>query len=171
MTSPNPEAVSLICDHMLGTLARWLRLLGFDTSYPDALEDDEILRVARKEGRLLLTRDRDLGGRRGVDVLYVSSDVLDEQMVQVLRDLHLSITEPLRRCPVCNAVLLTASKSDALGNVPEGVYNLHEEFWRCPGCERFYWQGTHWARITRKVEEYRAASSDIRSPVEPVSKD
>ncbi len=145
-----------LCDHMLGTLARWLRILGFDTVYPSTLEDRELVSLAGREGRLLLTRDMDLGKRRDTQALYISSDVLDEQVEQVLRDLRLTLQEPMSRCPVCNGALVEVSKEEVSGKVPDGVYEHQREFWRCPECGKYYWQGSHWDRMRKKIEEYEA---------------
>ncbi len=145
-----------LCDHMLGTLARWLRILGFDASYPGPLGDDDLVSLASQEGRVLLTRDKDLGNRKGIKTVYISSDLLDEQMGQVLQEMSLTIEDPMSRCPVCNDVLARVSKAEAQGKVPAGVYARQEEFWRCPGCGKYYWQGSHWERMTKKVEEYEA---------------
>ncbi len=160
MTGPSePEYLDrFLCDHMLGTLARWLRLLGFDTAYPGPLGDRELIGLAREEGRVLLTRDKNLAQTKDVKALYVGSDVLDEQVGQALQALHLVVRNPMSRCSICNGVLLPASPEEASGNVPPGVLRRHEEFWRCPVCGRFYWQGSHWDQMRRKIEDYTALS-------------
>lgn len=161
---PSAGGPALLCDDMLGTLARWLRLLGFDTAYPGAsLEDDALLRLAREGDRTLLTRDRDLAATRRVRTLYVQSDILDEQVVQVLRDLALEVRAPMTRCSVCNGELVSASREEVEGQVPAGVHRRHRTFWRCPGCARVYWRGSHWERIEGKIEEYRAAAASSKT--------
>ncbi|MFQ5918849.1 MAG: Mut7-C RNAse domain-containing protein [Thermoplasmata archaeon] len=145
-----------LCDHMLGTLARWLRLLGYDTAYPQALRDDELLELAKREGRLLLTRDRDLATRSGPGGLYVRSDELDSQVRQVLAELRPEAGDPMSRCSVCNGTLIETSRESARRAVPEGVWERQERFWRCTSCDRLYWRGTHWDRMQPKIEEYIA---------------
>ncbi len=161
--STGDHETAFLCDHMLGTLARWLRILGFDASYPRSLPDDALLDLAQREERILLTRDKDLRGRRNVHTLYISSDVLDEQVEQVLRNLGLRIQSPLSRCPVCNEVVVEASREEAAGAVPEGVLTRQERFWKCPECGRYYWQGTHWARMSEKIERYRILTGNSSS--------
>lgn len=156
--STRGDAVAFLCDHMLGTLAKWLRILGFDATYPQDLSDDGLLDLAKSEDRILLTRDKDLVGRRNVRSIYVSSDNLDEQVGQVLRDLNLEIESPLSRCPVCNEEVVAVPREEVSGKVPEGVYERQEEFWSCPACGRYFWQGTHWDRMREKIERYRAMS-------------
>jgi hypothetical protein len=99
---------------MLGSLARWLRFLGYDTLYPKAMSDAEILRLAGKEGRILITRDRQLACRAGPEAVLLTSLVLDEQILQLGATKGLDFESPGRmmRCPKCNAVLAAASKEE-----------------------------------------------------------
>lgn len=152
---PPGSSVAFLCDHMLGTLAKWLRILGFDTTYPEPTDDQTLRELARREGRVLLTRDRDLARSAGPPALFVASDVLDEQVVQVLTEKALSIDAPLTRCPICNALVETVPRAGVHGKVPDGVFSRHEQFWRCPECGRYYWQGTHWDQIWRRIETFR----------------
>ena len=93
-----------VCDHMLGTLAKWLRFLGYDTGYPDALDDDDLKALAVVEDRVLLTRDYELSGRVA-GAIYIESDVLDEQFAQVVRAFGLTAKDEMTRCSVCNALI------------------------------------------------------------------
>lgn len=144
--------MKLLCDHMLGTLAKWLRIMGYDTAYPGALSDSEILRLADVEDRVLLTRDKELASRR-TGIVRVRSDDLNEQIREVASALRLRIVDPLSRCSVCNAVLVPAPESSVEDRVPEGVRNRHHEFWRCPSCGRVYWQGTHWNKMVERLND------------------
>jgi uncharacterized protein with PIN domain len=86
------EPIRLLVDGMLGTLAKWLRLLGYDTAYDNVASDAELARQARAEGRVLLTRDRELSKRRGLRTLLIESQVLEEQVREVQE--HLSRAPP-----------------------------------------------------------------------------
>ncbi len=143
--------MKLLCDHMLGTLAKWLRFMGYDTTYPGPLDDSELLAVAKQEGRVLLTRDKELVGRSR-DAIRVRSDDLEEQIREVASRLELKLVDPLSRCSLCNAVLVAASAEEVGGLVPEGVRARHDTFWRCPSCGKVYWQGTHWARMVERLD-------------------
>lgn len=136
---------------MLGTLAKWLRILGYDTLYDPALDDHQLVRQARAEGRVLLTRDRELARRRGMRALLINSERLDDQIRQVLQDLGLGIdrfkTDGPSRCPVCNEVLATMDRQTARARVPAYVAQTHQQFKHCPGCRRVYWRGSHWQRM------------------------
>lgn len=140
----------LLCDHMLGTLAKWLRFMGYDTAYPGPLDDTELLEVAEREGRILLTRDKELASRSRSGV-RVRSDDLEEQIREVASSLGLKLVDPLSRCSRCNAVLAPVPPEAVKDIVPEGVQERHREFWQCPSCRRVYWQGTHWNKMVERL--------------------
>jgi len=144
--------LKFVCDHMLGTLARWLRLLGFDVLYPGPIPDDEIIEIAVKEDRFILTRDKELGDTKKVPALYVESDDLEEQLLFTISDLKLEITDPMSRCSLCNSPVEKVEKPAVEGEVPKGVFERQQEFWYCPKCRKYYWQGSHWDRITKTIE-------------------
>ena len=136
---------------MLGTLARWLRILGYDAVFDPALDDHQLVRLARAENRVLLTRDRELARRRGVRLLLVGSEDLDEQILQVLSDLELMPDRSFSRCPVCNAALEAVDPAVAAAQVPVHVVQTQRDFRRCPACQRVYWRGTHWQQMDQKL--------------------
>ncbi len=147
--------MKFLCDHMLGSLAKWLRLLGHDTAYPGPLDDVELGAMAQDEDRVLLTRDRELSRRvRGAH--RVQSDDLEEQLLDVVRRFGLDLAESMTRCSVCNGELEPVRKSLVKGRVPDGVYSRQEEFWRCTSCGRFYWHGSHWDNVMARVRDLAA---------------
>jgi uncharacterized protein with PIN domain len=147
--------MKFLADAMLGRLAKWLRVLGHDTAYFPQLEDDQLIRLARAEGRTLLTRDRDLTRRKGVRSLLIESDRFEEQLGQLLRDLNLDCTNQTPRCPRCNAALLRVTKEDISARVPGYVLSRHSDFTRCPRCDKVYWKGTHWQRMRERIDAIR----------------
>jgi len=144
-----------LADSMLGTLAKWLRILGYDTTYDARLDDSEVVRLARAEGRILLTRDTGLLRHKGLHCLFIESEVLEEQVAQVLRAFDLRADNPFSRCPVCNTVLEDVPKYEAWGQVPPFVYQTQDNFSLCPECNRFYWRGTHWQGMLKKIERLK----------------
>ena len=132
---------------MLGTLAKWLRILGYDTVYSPTLSDHQLVRLARAQDRVLLTRDRELVRRRGLRVLLITSEVLDDQIRQVLADLELEPDRLFSRCPVCNERLEAIEPQVARLRIPAYVARTHKTFKTCPACQRVYWRGTHWQRM------------------------
>jgi len=142
-----------LADAMLGRLARWLRILGYDTQYVKDVPDNEVIRIARAEGRVILTRDRELCRRRGVRTVWISSTALGEQLREVVSALGLSTETPFRRCVVCNAVLDEIGREEARRLVPPYVFRTQRRFGRCPSCGRVYWRGTHWARMAEQLRK------------------
>lgn len=148
--------MNLLCDEMLGKLARWLRILGVDTAYLHDVSDDQILAVATAEGRMVLSRDAALiarAMRSGAGHRVVSLDP-EEQLREVVAALHIPLdgARMLSRCTLCNAVLAPLSAQDAAARVPEGVRVATETFWRCPGCDKVYWRGTHVVDMEQRLQ-------------------
>ena len=135
--------MKLLADSMLGSLGRWLRLLGYDTAIARHEPDAHLVRLARAEGRVILTRDRELAARHGVQTLLIASEELDKQLAQTAHDLPLPPAAPGSRCQHCNEQLQHASHGEAAaGNVPPYVLETQESFSRCPGLRSI--SGTHW---------------------------
>jgi uncharacterized protein len=155
-----------IADAMLGTLAKWLRILGYDTHFDTTLDDHQLVRLARAEGRVLLTRDRQLAHRRGVRTLKIDSQQLDEQIQQVLDDLDLEPERSFSLCPVCNEPLQPISPEEARKRVPAYVAQTQDSFRICGRCQRVYWRGTHWQQMDRHLSRLRpreVAAEDART--------
>jgi len=152
-----------IADAMLGTLAKWLRILGYDTQFDTSLDDHQLVRLARADGRVLLTRDRELAQRPGIQVLFVVSEQLDAQIAQVLVDLDLVPNRSFSRCPVCNELLVEIDSETARARVPRYVAETHETFRSCPACGRVYWRGTHWQQMADQLDRIlESAGSNSR---------
>lgn len=145
-----------IADSMLGRLARWMRFIGCDVTYYRAIGDSELVDMAQREGRIILTRDTLLVKRRrakGISFL-VDGNSYEEQLRQVIR--HFSINpsrDLLTRCAECNLALSMIEKEKAKGSIPEYVYMTQETFSICPGCHRIYWSATHKEAIITVLEE------------------
>ncbi len=146
------ECPRFVVDQMLGQLARWLRLLGYDAVYSNRLDDPELARLSQAEDRILLTRDRELARRRRVRAILIESDQPAEQMAQMVHELRIHPVAPLSRCLVCNAPLAAMEREAARDRVPPYVYATQRQFSCCPGCDRIYWPGTHWHSMRDAVE-------------------
>lgn len=156
-SNPSPAcchtSTAFLADAMLGRLAKWLRLLGFDTLYAGRRSDHQLAALARAEGRILLTRDREMTRRRGIRCLYVDSQLLEEQLAQVIADLGLSLPHSGgARCPQCNEPLAAISRTEARPCVPAYVWKTHSLFHRCPACHKVYWPGSHWEHIQATID-------------------
>lgn len=147
--------MKFICDHMLGTLAKWLRMLGYDTLFSPPIDDDELLETAWREKGVLLTRDKNIGSYKDVVILKIESDDLDEQLDEVLGAFDLTITDPMSRCSLCNTPIEEVDKNECRDKVPPGVFENQERFWHCPNCGRYYWAGSHWEKISERIEKLK----------------
>jgi uncharacterized protein len=150
-----------VADAHLGGLARFLRMLGFDTLYDNAFADEEIRRLADDERRVVLTRDRELlKCREIVHGAYVRALKPEVQLAEVARRYPLSEgARPFTRCLRCNVPLHPVERAAVAARVPRAVYELHERFMRCPGCEGVFWPGSHYLRMR---ETLRSAVLDPR---------
>jgi len=143
------DAPSFLADAHLGGLSRLLRMLGFDTLYDNAIHDRDLLALAAREGRVLLTRDRELlkcrEVMRGCFVHAVKPEAqLREIAARYALERHM---QPFTLCLHCNLRLEAIEKAAVAGHVPDRIAERYAEFVRCPGCSRIYWQGSHWERM------------------------
>ena len=143
----NSGSARFVADTMLGRLARWLRILGYDTHYDPALDDDALLRIAQAEDRILLTRDHALARRGGPSAFLIDHDDLLAQLQAIRQRFGDPPDAPFSRCPVCNARLVPVPREAVAAYVPAFVWQQHERFHRCPSCDRIYWPGTHFERM------------------------
>jgi len=147
--------MKFICDQMLGTLAKWLRIMGYDTLYGDG-DDSELIKIAVDEKRVLITRDRELHNRYE-NSLLVEGTELENQIRSVMDslDLRINMENALSRCTVCNTPVRKIRKDEVKGKVPPHAYETHDEFWICPDCKRIYWRGTHWENMKNFMEKLK----------------
>jgi len=147
------EPSRFYADAMLGRLARWLRVLNFDTLYDAAVDDGQLVTVADYEHRIVLTRDRHLIAHlRPARGLLVGSEVPLGQLREVVVAYRL---EPpahcFERCMVCNALLRPLNEEEMAFLVPEDIDAPRELARRCPGCMRVYWPGSHTRRMLQRL--------------------
>jgi uncharacterized protein with PIN domain len=143
-----------VVDVMLGRLARWLRILGYDTLYSNTYRDEELAKIADLEERCLLTRDRELLSRYMIGRAYlVDSDYVFDQLRELVSEFHLEIGGTLlTRCVSCNNEIREVSRNDVHGLVPDFVFRTARCFYRCDSCNKVYWPGTHVTRILEKID-------------------
>ncbi len=145
--------MKFVVDCMLGKLAKWLKILGFDVVYDHKAKDTELLNIARKQGRILLTRDvRLLEGAKDIHGLFINSEKWQEQVDQVLERLNLRPhARPYSRCIQCNVELKNLPKAKARNLVAPFVFEHAASFAVCPECGRVFWQGTHFEDMESKM--------------------
>ena len=150
--------MKFIVDGMLGKLARWLRILGQDVKYSTCFEDAELVAMAEKQQRVLLTRDSELYKRalaKDVETFYVAGRKEAEKLAELAKRFDFSLTIDLNnsRCPRCNARILLTPKEKIQCKVEKNTFTFYSEFWECPRCGQVYWQGAHWKGISATLEE------------------
>lgn len=149
------EQPRFLVDAMLGRLARWLVLLGYDAAFAggSGRSDLDLLEQARREGRVFVTRDRRVPDTAGVLKVVIEHSSYEEQLRQLAAELALKPDPALRfsRCAACNEPLEDLPREEALPLVPPLVRTLGTPFWRCRRCGRLYWNGTHTERILETI--------------------
>ncbi len=143
----------------MGKLARWLRIMGYDTLFFNGSDDSRMIATALAERRVILTRDTQIMRRRVVTngqlkVILIQSDEPEQQMHQVIESLNLDCQlRPFTICLECNQPLLKRSKQQVKDLVPPYVFQTQSQYMECPVCHRIYWRGTHWQAMTRKLNK------------------
>ena len=159
--------MKFLVDAMLGKLARWLRLLGYDAEYGRDASDNQLLHQAARESRVLLTADVELYRRAvlsGLKAVLVRGATEAERLAELAAKLGIRLEVDLEasRCPKCNAPVAEVPKEAVRGLVPEGSWRHHQRFWRCTGCGQVYWQGSHWANIEAVLAKARELAERMR---------
>ncbi|PIU41446.1 MAG: hypothetical protein COS99_05400 [Candidatus Omnitrophica bacterium CG07_land_8_20_14_0_80_42_15] len=145
-----------IATNELGRLAKWLRILGYDTVLSKEKGGKLVVQSLREE-RVILTRDSKMGRFSGTRMLHVRSDFVEEQLAEVINKLSLEIDKGklFTMCVLCDKELTKAAKPEVKGRVPEYVYNTQELFMECPNCKKIYWQGSHWDLVEKFLSKLK----------------
>jgi len=157
-----PVPLKFIADAHLGGLARFLRMLGYDTLHENAIPDAEIRRLAHEERRIVLTRDRELLKCREIFFgCYVHALKPEAQLREVVARFDLAAhARPFTLCLCCNLLLDQATAEQVRAYAPEAVLEIHRVFHRCAGCGRIYWEGSHFARMRAVLVENFGVPAD-----------
>jgi uncharacterized protein with PIN domain len=151
--------MKFIVDQNVGKLARWLRMMGFNSLFFTGEDDSQMVKQALAEGRILLTRDTGIMQRRVVingrlKAILFTSEEPEQQMQQLMSELDLkSLSQPFTICLECNHPLVDIAPADVKDRVPPYVYKTQTRYVECPACRRVYWRGTHWAAMLRRLEK------------------
>ena len=154
------SAFKFIVDNNVGKLAKWLRMMGYDTLFFGGEDDWQMIIRALNEGRVILTRDTQIM-RRGVvtsgrlKAILLNSDEPKSQIHQVITTLNLDCQfGPFTICLECNQPLLERSKREVKDLVPPYVFQTQDQYMECPTCYRIYWRGTHWQAMTKMLKNF-----------------
>jgi len=146
--------MKFIVDVMLGKLAKWLRILGYDTEYDSQFTDEELFFRAHQERRILLTRDRQLSQRMNPDCTLLITGLFPPQQVkQVVEYFNLDTQSAIfSRCTLCNSLVTTIPKQSVQGKVPDYVFQTTDQFYFCPTCVKIYWPGSHIKQVREALK-------------------
>jgi uncharacterized protein with PIN domain len=158
--------IRFVADNNVGKLARWLRLMGYDTLLFKQKDDRRMIRTALDEDRVILTKDGDFMKRRLVTMgklraVHVKQDGPDRQVREVIAALNLGRHfRPFSRCLECNRTLTARGKEGVKGLVPDHVFETQTEYTQCPACHRIYWPGTHWQAMAKRLQHLQAGGGN-----------
>ena len=156
--------ITFIVDHNVGKLAKWLRMMGYDTLFFDGSDDSHMVAEALSENRVILTRDTEIMKRRVVTsgrlkAILINSEESKHQIKQVIDALNLDRQfKPFTLCLECNQPLVERNKDQVKDIVPPYVFKTQSQYMECPACHRIYWRGTHWQAMTEKLEKFMKSS-------------
>jgi uncharacterized protein with PIN domain len=151
-------SLCFLIDGMLGSLARWLRIGGYDTVFRRDADDDALIEETMNEHRILVTRDRALffrARKQRVKTILIESENNLEQLAEVALKENLILEPKESRCPKCNGSLEKKEKENLEDRVPHSSLKAFNDFWECRSCGSIYWKGSHWSQILLSLEEAR----------------
>ena len=144
---------------MLGTLAKWLRIYGFDTFYAtNNLDDSDILDMAKTEKRILISRDKRLiqnARKENIKIVELKTTDIDEQIRKVITDYPVDKNKFLSRCIICNSKVEDIDKNKVKDKIPDRIFINKEKFWFCKKCNKIYWKGSHYENMIKKMDFLR----------------
>jgi uncharacterized protein len=153
--------MKFIADRMLGKLSKQLRMLGYDTVYCRGENAYLLMKLAREEGRVILTRSTKLIPKRPEDrIVRIVQDKPSHQLRELIQGRVISLNEEtlFSRCLLCNNFLDRIPREEAEGKVPDFIFYQQKGFFRCPNCSRIYWQGSHQDHMKKRIDELRTTT-------------
>ena len=156
--------IKFIADNNVGKLARWLRLIGYDTVLLKQKDDAQMIVIALVENRVILTKDAQFMKRRVVangtlKAMHIEQDNPGVQVQDVLETLSLDCNfKPFSRCLECNQALIARGKEDVKDLIPGRVCETQAQYTQCPACHRIYWRGTHWEAMGKKLKDLQTGA-------------
>ena len=146
-------------DAMLGNIAKKLRLMGFDSKYDSQIIDNDLINLAIKENRIIVSRDSDLIRKSlsfGIKSILLKNKEEHEQLYEIIKSLNLKKVEingDNARCPLCNSETEFVKKELVSSRIPKKVLEINEKFWNCKNCNKIFWEGSHIINLQKLVSE------------------
>jgi len=153
--------IKFIADNNVGKLARWLRVMGYDTLLFTKKNDNKMIRTALSENRTVLTRDAQFMKRRLVTSGKLKATLIEQddpiaQLKGTVGKLNLSYCfNPFSLCLECNQELIPRSREEVRNMVPAHAFETQNQYMECPACHRIYWRGTHWQAMDKKLRAFK----------------
>lgn len=160
--------MKFVADEMLGKLARWMRFMGLDVVYKRPFPDEELIKIASGEGRILLTRDtrlmkkaikddfRNKRAKHAMEVWMIDDDLPFDQLAFIVKRSEIDPFEhAFTRCSMCNGLLDDKGRDAVRGQVPPFVFSTIEDYSRCRDCGKIYWAGSHRSKIEKLLENVK----------------
>lgn len=141
---------------MLGRLARWLRIIGYDAEYVTGKNRTNLIMQSLQENRIVVTRDHELSSKRALKLILITSDHCDKQLQQLFKETGITAKKSrlFTRCTICNKKNdIITDKESVRSRVPEYVFQTTGKFSVCPECKRIYWPGTHWELLNKELQK------------------
>ena len=148
---------------MYHRVARWLRMLGYDAIYDQDFVDQDYIAIAKKENRIILTRDEDMKRRAqklGLQAVTIDAPTLEERLIILHKELGIKLELPkkkLPRCTVCNSEIRHIDQKEVVDQIAKKTQLHYDEFWICKNaeCSQVYWRGSHWEKMTKTLKDCR----------------
>jgi len=160
--------LKFIVDINVGKLARWLRMMGYDTLLFDGPDDGQMLKIALEQDRVILTKDSQFLKRRLITsgtarALFTGGDDPQKQLKLVVDTFQLDYKhKPFTICMECNSQLIPRTREEVKDKIPPHVYKIRDSFMECPSCHRVYWQGTHWEAMIRELSQFAGKKHKLK---------
>lgn len=146
-------------DAMLGNIAKKLRLLGYDTKYSSDIADNDLIESAKEEQRIIVSKDNELVSKArnsNVKSILLQKSSENEQLFEIINEMNIKklvISGDSARCPKCNFHTIPTEKDIIRNEVPQGVLEFNNKFWKCENCNQVYWEGTHIKNLKKLIDE------------------
>jgi len=154
----------ILVDAMLGNIAKKLRLFGFDSEYFSDIDDSKLIEKAKKENRIIISRDQNLierAKKNKILSVYITKENEIEQFLEIIETTNLQFDEisgDSARCTKCNSLTSEINKFEIENKIPQGVLEYHDKFWKCDRCDQIYWEGTHIKNLQEFVHKIKLKS-------------
>lgn len=159
MQYDNENNPTFFVDAMLGNIAKKLRLMGYDSKYEPDIQDDDLINLARKEQRIIISRDENLVKKAlklDIKSIFLGKKEETKQFREIIDKLNLKIIEingDRARCPLCNTKTKSVDKDNVKDKVPVKILEQNKKFWECENCGKIFWEGSHIRNLQKFVRE------------------